>query len=203
MAALSEHAIEEIRALPPRFPHIRSAVLPALDVAQDELGYLPREAMVEVAKLLDLDPGYVEGVATFYSLLHLEPIGKHHFYVCTNLSCALNGAYELCDHIKRRIGVKELDEVSADGLFSVAEVECLGACEFAPMMRYQRRYHYDLTPETLDALIDAARGDGRGVSPEEPSQPAPAGDPAPGPKRSRRRSSSRGPGIEDSAELND
>ena len=111
MAALSEHAIEEIRALPPRFPQIRSAVLPALDVAQDELGYLTQEAMVEVAELLDLDPGYVEGVATFYSLLHLEPIGKHHFYVCTNLSCSLRGAYEICDHIKRRIGVEGFDQV--------------------------------------------------------------------------------------------
>jgi NADH-quinone oxidoreductase subunit E len=157
MAALSEHAVEEIRALPPRFPQIRSAVLPALDVAQDELGYLTPEAMAEVAQLLDLDPGYVEGVATFYSLLHLEPIGKHHFYVCTNLSCALNGAYEICDHIKQRIDVEAFDEVSADGLFSVAEVECLGACEFAPMMRYRRHYHYDLTREKIDALVDAAR----------------------------------------------
>jgi NADH-quinone oxidoreductase E subunit len=160
MPALSEHAIEEIRALPPRFPHIRSAVLPALDVAQDEIGYLTPEAMAEVAGLLDLDPGYVEGVATFYSLLHLEPIGKHHFYVCTNLSCSLRGAYEVCDHIKSRIGVDQFGEVSADGLFSVGEVECLGACEFAPMMRYQRRYHYDLTREKIDALVDAARSGG-------------------------------------------
>jgi NADH-quinone oxidoreductase subunit E len=199
MAVLSEHAIEEIRALPPRFPHIRSAVLPALDVAQDENGYLTPEAMAEVADLLDLDPGYVEGVATFYSLLHLQPIGKHHFYVCTNLSCALNGAYELCGHIKRRIGVTEFDEVSADGLFSVAEVECLGACEFAPMMRYQRRYHYDLTPEKLDALIDAARAARPGPSREEPSERAPAGPRDPGQKRSRRRPSGQRPAKGDSA----
>ena len=196
MAALSEHAIEEIRALPPRFPHIRSAVLPALDVAQDELGYLTREAMTEVAELLDLDPGYVEGVATFYTLLHLEPIGKHHFYVCTNLSCDLRGAYEICDHIKRRIGVEGFDEVSADGLFSLEEVECLGACEFAPMMRYQRRYHYDLTPEKLDALIEAARQNG-GERAADPPRDAAASQ-----KPRGRRASSRGPTKEDSAELN-
>jgi NADH-quinone oxidoreductase subunit E len=167
VSVLSEDAVEEIRALPPRFPQIRSAVLPALDIAQDEIGYLTKEAMSEVAYLLDLDPGYVEGVATFYTLLHLQPIGKHHFYVCTNLSCSLRGAYEICEHIKRRTGVDHFDEVSADGLFSVEEVECLGACEFAPMMRYQRHYHYDLTPEKIDALIEAARTD-RETSPEEP-----------------------------------
>ena len=160
--ALSTHAVEEIRALPARFPEIRSAVMPALDIAQEELGHLTQEAMTEVAELLKLDPGYVTGVATFYSLFHLEPIGKHHFYVCTNLSCKLRGAEELCDHIKKRAGVGDFKEVSADGLFSVEEVECLGACEYAPMMRYQHRYHYDLTPEKVDALIDRAREEGHG-----------------------------------------
>jgi NADH-quinone oxidoreductase subunit E len=160
--ALSAHAVEEIRALPDRFPEIRSAVMPALDIAQEEIGHLTQEAMTEVAELLRLDPGYVEGVATFYTLFHLEPTGRHHFYVCTNLSCALRGAAEICDHVKRRIGVSDFKEVSTDGLFSVEEVECLGACEYAPMMRYGHRYHYDLTPEKVDALIDAAREDGHG-----------------------------------------
>jgi NADH-quinone oxidoreductase subunit E len=160
--ALSTHAVEEIRALPARFPEIRSAVMPALDIAQEEIGHLTQEAMTEVAELLKLDPGYVQGVATFYSLFHLEPIGKHHFSVCTNLSCTLRGAVELCDHIKKRVGVDDFGEVSADGLFSVEEVECLGACEYAPMMRYQHRYHYDLTPEKVDVLIDRAREEGHG-----------------------------------------
>jgi NADH-quinone oxidoreductase subunit E len=205
VGVLSEHAVEEISALPARFPEIRSAVLPALDVAQDEIGYLTKEAMAEVARLLRLDPGYVEGVATFYTLLHLEPIGKHHFYVCTNLSCALRGAYEICDHIKRRIGVEHFDEVSADGLFSLEEVECLGACEFAPMMRYQRRYHYDLTPEKLDALIEAARRsekDGGPAAPGAEKAPAPTARGA-ARKPSGRRSASPGPTKEDSAELNE
>ena len=155
--ALSTHATDEIRALPARFPEIRSAVMPALDIAQEELGHLTPEAMSEVAELLKLDPGYVEGVATFYTLFHLQPIGEHHFSVCTNLSCSLRGAVEICDHIKRRTGVEEFGEVSTDGLFSVEEVECLGACEYAPMMRYQHRYHYDLTTPKVDALIDRAR----------------------------------------------
>jgi NADH-quinone oxidoreductase E subunit len=154
--ALSQHVASEIRALPARFPHVRSAVMPALDIAQEELGHLTQEAMVEVAGLLDLDPGYVEGVATFYPLFHLKPTGKHHFYVCTNLSCALRGANEICDRIKERTGVEE-KEVSEDGLFSFEEVECLGGCEYAPMMRYAHRFHYDLTPERIDAIIEAAR----------------------------------------------
>ena len=161
--ALSAEAVEEIRALPARFPEIRSAVMPALDIAQEEFGYLTQEAMSEVAELLSLDAGYIEGVATFYTLFHLEPTGRHHFSVCTNLSCALRGAQEICEHLKRRTGVAEFKEVSQDGLFSVEEVECLGACEYAPMMRYQHRYHYDLTPQKVDELIDAARREaGRG-----------------------------------------
>jgi NADH-quinone oxidoreductase E subunit len=157
--ALSAHAVEEIRALPARFPEIRSAVMPALDIAQEEVGHLTPEAMSEVAELLKVDPGYVEGVATFYTLFRLEPLGRHHFSVCTNLSCTLRGAVELCRYVQDRIGVSELGQVSEDGLFSVEEVECLGACEYAPMMRYRHRYHYDMTPEKLDALIDAARAE--------------------------------------------
>jgi NADH-quinone oxidoreductase subunit E len=155
--ALSTQAVEEIRALPARFPETRSAVMPALDIAQEEVGHLTPEAMTEVAELLNLDPGYVQGVATFYTLFRLEPIGRHHFSVCTNLPCMLRGAVEICDQLKARIGVTELGEVSQDGQFSVEEVECLGACEYAPMLRYAHRYHYDLTPEKVDALIDAAR----------------------------------------------
>jgi len=165
VSALSAHILEEIRELPARYPQPRSAVMPALDLAQEELGYLTPEAMSEVAAALELDPGYVEGVATFYSLFHLEPIGKHRFYVCTNLSCMIRGAYGIVDHVKRSIGVSNPDEVSADGLFSYEEVECLGACEYAPMMRLDHRYHYDLTPEKIDKLIAERRAGKKEVLP--------------------------------------
>ena len=157
MSVLSEHVIDEIRELPSRYPMSRSAVMPALDLAQEEIGYLTPESITEVAHALDLDPGYVEGVATFYSLFHLQPVGKHRFYVCTNLSCTLRGAAEIVDHVKKSIGVARSDEVSSDGLFSFEEVECLGACEFAPMMRFDHEYHYDLTPEKIDALVQERR----------------------------------------------
>jgi NADH-quinone oxidoreductase subunit E len=154
---LSDHARDEIKALPARFPEVRSAVMPALDIAQEELGWLPKEAVEEVAGLLGVDPGYTEGVSTFYTLFHLQPTGAHHFYVCTNLSCALRGANEIVRHMRERTGIEEHGDVSEDGLFSLDEVECLGACERAPMMRYRHRFHYDLTTELVDGLIDAAR----------------------------------------------
>ncbi len=153
MTALSAHLIEEIRGLPARYPQPRSAVMPALDLAQEEIGYLTPEAMTEVATALQLDAGYVEGVATFYTLFHLEPVGQHRFYMCTNLSCMLRGADELVVHLRGALGVKDAGEVSPDGLFSFEEVECMGACEYAPMCRLDHRYHYDLTPAKLDALI--------------------------------------------------
>jgi NADH-quinone oxidoreductase subunit E len=154
---LSQHVLDEIRELPPRYPQPRSAVMPALDLAQEELGHLTPDAMSEVAEALELDPGYVEGVATFYSLFHLAPIGKHHFYMCTNLSCALRGSAEAVGRLREVIGVKEPREISRDGLFSYEEVECLGACEYGPVCRIDHRYEYDLTPAKIDSLINDIR----------------------------------------------
>ena len=117
MSALSSHLIDEIKALPARYPQPRSAVMPALDLAQEKLGYLTPEAMSEVAGALQLDPGYVEGVATFYTLFHFEPIGRHRFYVCPNLSCTLRGAEAIVEHLPGAIEVKEPGEISKDGAF--------------------------------------------------------------------------------------
>jgi NADH-quinone oxidoreductase subunit E len=176
--------LEEIKALPARYPQPRSAVMPALDLAQEELGHLTQDAMSEVAYALHLDPGYVEGVATFYTLFHLEPVGKHRFYVCTNLSCTLRGAESIVEHLRGAIGVKEAGEVSSDGLFSYEEVECMGACEYAPMCRVDHRYHYDLTPQKLDELIanrkiTSPQG-GEGGRPRRPD-----GEAQPPPKKQR------------------
>ncbi|HSS61654.1 MAG TPA: NAD(P)H-dependent oxidoreductase subunit E [Candidatus Limnocylindrales bacterium] len=157
MSVLSSHILQEIKELPAKYPQPRSAVMPALDLAQEELGHLTPEAMSEVASALQLDPGYVEGVATFYTLFHLDPIGKHRFYVCTNLSCMIRGANDIVSHVKKAIGVERSDQVSADGLFSFEEVECLGACEYAPMMRLDHRYLYDLTTQRIDELVAERR----------------------------------------------
>jgi NADH:ubiquinone oxidoreductase subunit E len=155
--------------------------MPALDLAQEELGYLTPEAMTEVAAALQLDPGYVEGVATFYSLFHHAPVGKHRFYVCTNLSCTLRGSDGIVDHLKRAIGVKEPDEVSNDGMFSYEEVECMGACELAPMLRVDHRYHYELTAEKVDVLVRERRAPetlsiGRPLRPASPATSPTSGE---------------------------
>ena len=193
MSALSPHLIEEIKALPARYPQPRSAVMPALDLAQEELGYLTPEAMSEVAVALQLDPGYVEGVATFYTLFHLEPVGKHRFYVCTNLSCMLRGAEEIVEHLRGVIGVKEAGELSKDGLFSYEEVECMGACEYAPMLRVDHRYHYDLTAAKIDALVAKRKSPSAAKQPSSlPLSPtlSPEGEresPTPKPKRTKKK----------------
>jgi len=157
VTALSSHLLEEIKGLPAKYPQPRSAVMPALDLAQEELGHLTPDAMSEVAAALQLDPGYVEGVATFYTLFHLDPVGKHRFYVCTNLSCMLRGAEDVVDRLKDAIGVREPGEVSKDGLFSYEEVECLGACEYAPVARLDHRYEFDLTRARIDSLVNDRR----------------------------------------------
>ena len=187
MSTLSTHILDEIKALPARYPQPRSAVMPALDLAQEELGHLTPEAMSEVAVALQLDPGYVEGVATFYSLFHLEPIGKHRFYMCTNLSCMLRGAEDLVVHLRETIGVKEAGEVSKDGLFSYEEVECMGACEYAPMCRVDHRYHYDLTPAKVDELVAQRRNPSAAAPPHPPAAPAasPQGGEAKKPRRKK------------------
>src|SRR5260370_18554212 len=146
MTAVDEHVLEEIRELPAKYPQHRSAVMPALDLAQEELGYLMPEAMSEVASALQLDPGYVEGVATFYTLFHLEPIGKHRFYMCTNLSCTLPGATEMVDHLKAAIRAHEAGQVAKDGPFSHEEGECLVASAYAPPTPLYPPYHLALTP---------------------------------------------------------
>jgi NADH-quinone oxidoreductase subunit E len=165
--------------------------MPALDLAQEELGYLTPEAMSEVATALELDPGYVEGVATFYSLFHHSPVGKHRFYVCTNLSCTLRGANEIVDHFKKVVGVKEPVDVSSDGLFSFEEVECLGACEYAPMMRLDQRYHYELTAEKIDQLVSERRSG----SPLPTAAPHPPASPATSPASGEVTTPRSGPGT--------
>lgn len=191
MSVLSEHLLHEIRALPEKYPQPRSAVMPALDLAQEELGHLTPEAMSEVAAALQLDPGYIEGVATFYTLFHLEPVGAHRFYVCTTLSCMLRGADANVEHLRKAIGVHEAGEVSKDGLFSYEEVECLGACEYAPVCRLDHRYQVDVTPEKIDALIAERRrpttAEGSAPAAATTEAPLPTTKPAPRKRSPRKR----------------
>ncbi|PKM46178.1 MAG: NADH-quinone oxidoreductase subunit NuoE [Gammaproteobacteria bacterium HGW-Gammaproteobacteria-1] len=132
----------------------QSAVMAALRIAQDQNGgWLTTELMDAVAAYLGIAPIAVYEVATFYSMYQLEPVGRHRINVCTNISCLLRGSEEVVDHLQKRLGVK-LGETTADGRFTLKEVECLGACVNAPVAQIARQYYEQLTPELIDRIID-------------------------------------------------
>jgi len=136
----------------------QSAVIPILWLVQKQEGWVSEPAIQAIAALLDMPQIRVLEVATFYTMFHLHPVGKHHFQLCGTTPCVLRGAEELKKVCKSRIGEKFA--VSPDGLFSWEEVECVGACVNAPVIAIDDYYHEDLTPEALEALIDAlARGE--------------------------------------------
>lgn len=134
----------------------KGAVIPMLIYAQDELGAVTPELVREIAKRLAAKPIEVNEVVEFYSMLHRAPLGKHHIQICTNISCQLTGGDELWNHACKKLGIGH-KQVTADGLFSLEEVECLGACSWAPAIQDGYEYHHHVTPEKLDQLIDAVR----------------------------------------------
>ena len=133
---LSEESIvridREIAKYPPE--QKQSAVMSALRIAQEQHGFLPNELMEEVATVLGMPPVWVYEVATFYNMYNLKKAGKYKVVICTNLPCALSGAEEAAEHLKRRCGVEAFNQTSADGLFTVKEGECMGACGDAPVL---------------------------------------------------------------------
>ena len=134
----------------------RSAVIPMLMYAQDELGAVTPELVEEVARRAGITALQVTEVVTYYSMLHSKPLGKHHIQVCTNISCMLTGGAELWAHACRKLGIGHR-EVTPDGQFSLEEVECIGACSWAPALQVNYAFHHDMTPEKLDRLIDDLR----------------------------------------------
>lgn len=131
----------------------RSAVIPMLMYAQDEVGAISHELIEEVAKRCKVTPLQVNEVVGYYSMLHRKPLGKYHVQVCTNISCLLTGGEELYEHAQKKMGLGN-KEVSADGRFSLEEVECMGACSWAPAIQINYDFHHNMTPEKLDKLID-------------------------------------------------
>lgn len=156
MSLLTDESIERIRQYLARYPDSRSALLPALHVAQNQLGWLSREAMEEVGALVDVSPDQVEEVASFYTMYYTEPVGTYVLEVCKTAPCSYMGADEMIDYISEKLGIAP-GETTADGMFTLFRVECLAACHRAPIMQVNHRYYQDLTPEKVDALIEAAR----------------------------------------------
>jgi NADH-quinone oxidoreductase subunit E len=134
----------------------RSAVIPMLLFAQDELGSVTPDLVEEVARRTGISALQVNEVVTYYSMLHKERLGKHHIQICTNISCLLLGGAELWEHACKKLGIGH-KQVTADGQFSLEEVECIGACSWAPALQVNYDFHHHLTPEKFDSLIESLR----------------------------------------------
>jgi len=139
------------------YPIKRSVLVPILLYAQDELGYLTDEAIEEIAGRMELTPLEVRNVISYYSMLRTRPAGKFNVQICTNISCLLRGGEEILEHAKRKLGVTANKGVTADGMFSVEEVECIGACSWAPAMQVNYDFHENLTPEKVDEILESYR----------------------------------------------
>ena len=151
--AFSPEQLAEVRRLQSLYPDKRGALLPVLHMAQDTFGYVSLGAEEYVAGLFGLSPAHVHEVVTFYTLYFREPKGRHVVAVCHNLSCHLAGAPEILAHVKRRLGI-EAGETTGDGRVTLQAVECLCACEAAPMMQVDDRYELNLTPEKVDRILE-------------------------------------------------
>ena len=142
------------------YPLKRSALVPMLLYAQDEVGYVSDAVVTEIARRLDLLELDVRNVLSYYSMLRTKPAGKYNVQVCTNISCMLRGGYEILDHCKQKLGIGH-KETTKDGIFSLEEVECIGACCWAPAIQINYDFHDDLTPAKVDVLFKLYR-DGKG-----------------------------------------
>jgi NADH-quinone oxidoreductase subunit E len=153
---LSEKVHQEIRALMARYPHRRSALIPSLQMAQEEAGFLSEEVMSEIAAAFELTPIEVREVASFYTMLHKKPVGKYVIQVCTNISCLLCRAEEIKALLEKRLGIRP-GETTPDNKFTLLEVECLASCDTAPVVQINDDYHEDLTPAKLDQILDSLK----------------------------------------------
>jgi NADH-quinone oxidoreductase subunit E len=154
--AFSAEQVAEVRRLQGLYPDKRGALLPVLHMAQDTFGYVSLEVEAYVATLFDLSPAHVHEVVTFYTLYFQKPKGRHVVAVCHNLSCHLAGAQGILAHLKQKLGI-DVGETTDDGRVTLQAVECLCACEAAPMMQVDDRYELNLTPQKCDRALEGLR----------------------------------------------
>ena len=158
---LSEQALQQIAVEVAKYPadQKQSAVMSALRIAQVEYGWVSPEIMTEVAQVLDMPAIAVEEVATFYNMYDIKPVGKHKITVCTNLPCALSGGVSAADYLKEKLGI-DFNETTADGMFTLKEGECMGACGDAPVLLHNNHTMCShMSTDKIDALIsDLTKG---------------------------------------------
>jgi NADH-quinone oxidoreductase subunit E len=148
-------AVQELRAL---YPEPRSAVMPALRLAQEQHGWLSPDALREVADALDVTPAYCKAIASFYDMYHLRPVGRHSVEVCTNLSCALVGAQQVVEAFAEELGVAP-GETTEDAAITFRTIECAGGCGYAPVVVVDGRYREPVHAEDVPALVEELRAE--------------------------------------------
>jgi len=149
----SEAFERRFREMAAHYPTKRSLLVPTLLYAQDEVGFLSDEVIAELAQRVELTELEVRNVISYYSMLTTKPRGKYNIQVCTNIACLLTGGEEILDHCRMRLGIQE-KQTTPDGRFSLEEVECIGACSWAPAVQVNYDFHENLTPEKMDQVLD-------------------------------------------------
>ncbi len=152
MSVFSPQLSSRFDALVKKYPVKRSALVPMLLYAQDEVGYLSDAVVAEIAERISITELDVRNVASYYSMLRFKPVGKYNVQVCTNISCMLRGAYDLFEKFQDELGVGHKG-ITKDGIFSLEEVECIGACCWAPAIQVNYDFHDDLTPESVPGIV--------------------------------------------------
>ncbi len=147
---------EQIREIAAGYPQSRSAVLPALRLAQEQHGWLSPDALREVADALDLTPAYCQSVASFYDMFHMKPVGRHLVEVCTNISCALVGAQQVLEAFESELGVKT-GETTADGEVTLRALECAGGCGWGTVVAIDHRYREPVRAEDVPTIVSELR----------------------------------------------
>lgn len=156
MARLSSQNVELAREIIARYPRTRSALIPLLQVAQEQDGWVTEDAMEHIAELLSLTPAEVLGTCSFYEMFKREPVGRYVVNICDGISCMLLGSRELIAHAEEKLGIKP-GATTDDGMFTLNEVECIAACDGAPCLAVNYRYSTDVSNVGFDALIDDLR----------------------------------------------
>jgi len=157
MTVFSPRLAARFDALVLKYPLRRSALVPMLLYAQDEVGYLSDAVIAEIAERIGITELDVRNVASYYSMLRFKPVGKYNVQVCTNISCMLRGGYELYERFREELVVGEAG-VTQDGLFSLEEVECIGACCWAPAIQVNYEFHEELSPNHVPGILAGYRG---------------------------------------------
>jgi NADH-quinone oxidoreductase E subunit len=163
---LTEDNLKKLEEIKKRYPFPSAALLPALWLAQKQFGWISIDTMKYIGTLLDIPFEQVYGVVKFYTMIHSSPNGKYHFEVCTNVSCMLRGGYEILQYISDKLNIKP-GATTADGLFSLSEVECLGSCGTAPMMQVNDYYEENLNKDKIDNIISVLSDKSINISKED------------------------------------